>query len=386
MANGGGTLCLLTGDRIPCEGVQIDEHGIHFNSSVVTSDFVPNRAAKALEFVPRWTAAALAEIKRTRLLTLPRMQKGNPPTHLLVSTAGDFLRCRLISMNSDSVVVETRLETQTIPRRLVGCVIWLHELDAAKPQAPPAAPPPANPVPAGLQVQAAQSDGIRLTFVPNQCDGTTLSGVSEVLGACRVRLNAVDQLILGSMIKQAAVELAYASWTLQDAIEPEFARDTSAGGNGPRPGSDSILLGKPAPDFELDLLNGGKFKLSQQKGKVIILDFWASWCGPCMQAMPEAVKVAEEFKDRGVQYIAVNLQEDETAASSALERLKINPTVALDIDGAAAERYQVSAIPQIVVIDPQTNVSDLIIGNDSAVAAQLRESIQKALAPKKTDE
>src|SRR3954454_10167425 len=374
--NATASICLLTGDRIPCESINIDEEGIHFTSSTVAADFVPNRAAKALEFVPKWTAAAIAEAKRTRLLTLPRMQKPNPPTHLVVSTAGDFLRCRLLSMDANSLLVETRLESKKLSRSRVACIIWLHDLDGAKTESPPKDPPPA-----GLLVQAVQSDGNRLTFVPHECDGTTLAGTSEILGACRVRLTAVDQIILGSTIAKAAAEQVYGAWKLQDAVQPQFANDT---GSNPQnaPKVDSILLGKAAPDFQLELLDGGKFKLSEQKGKVVVLDFWASWCGPCMQALPEVDKVTSEFKDRGVRYIAVNMQEDKSAASSALERLKIHPTVALDVDGAAAERFQVSAIPQIVVVDTETNVAELFIGANPGLSEQLKASIQKALEPK----
>ena len=204
LTQGAGTLCLLTGDRIPCESIQIDADGIHFTSSFITSDFVPHHAAKALEFVPKWTGAALAEAKRTRLLTLPRMQKPNPPTHLVVSTAGDFLRCRVLSMTSDSLVIETRLENKKIPRDRVACIIWLHDLDEPKPESPPK-----NPPPAGLQIQAVQSDGIRMTFIPHECNGTTIAGASDVLGSCRVRVNAVDELILGSTIRDAAEQEIY---------------------------------------------------------------------------------------------------------------------------------------------------------------------------------
>ncbi|HEX5471587.1 MAG TPA: TlpA disulfide reductase family protein, partial [Lacipirellulaceae bacterium] len=378
LANGAGTLCLLTGDRVPFESVQIDEDGVHFTSSFVSSDFVPHSSAKALEFVSGWTGDALEEAKRTRLLTLPRMQKSNPPAHLVVSTSGDFLRCRVLSMDSESLIVETRLEKKKIPRSNVACIIWLHDLDDPKPQSKPQ-----NLPPAGLQVEAIQSDGIRLTFVPHQSNGKTIAGTSDALGACTVRVNSVDEFLLGPTIREDAEEQMYGAWKLHDAVEPEFARDTPDASNANNPAAGSILIGKQAPDFALDLLDGGHFKLSEQKGKVIILDFWASWCGPCMQAMPITEKVAEEFKDRGVKLVAVNMQEDKTSASGALDRLKIHPAVALDVDGAAAERYQVSAIPQIVVIDTESNVSDLMIGISPTFEDQLRTSIQKALAPKK---
>jgi thiol-disulfide isomerase/thioredoxin len=380
LSRGAGTLCLLTGDRIPCESIQIDDEGVHFTSSVVSADFVPHKGIKALEFVPKWTAAALAEVKRTRLLTLPRMQKPNPPTHLVVSTAGDFLRCRLNSMNADVVDVEARLEPKKLARPRVACIIWLHDLDNPK-EAVDALDKPAI----GFQVQAVQSNENRLTFTPQECDGTTLSGKSDYLGACQVRLNAVDQLILGPAIRDAAKELMYGSWKLTDAVEPDFARDTAGTGQPSAGGSESALVGKPAPDFQLDLAAGGKFKISEQKGKIVILDFWASWCGPCMQSLPEVEKLAAEFKDRGVRLVAVNMQEDKATAAAAMERLKIQPEVALDVDGAASERYEVSAIPQTVVIDTESKVAALFIGGGPDTFEQLRATLQKAVEQKKDD-
>jgi thiol-disulfide isomerase/thioredoxin len=381
LSRGAGTLCLLTGDRIPCENILIDEEGIHFTSSTVAADFVPHRSIKALEFVPKWTAAALAEVKRSRLLTLPRMQKASPPTHIVVSTAGDFLRCRLISMNSDALAVEARLENKKLSRDRVACVIWLHDLDGAK-AAP--APEPTKPASTGLQVQAVQSDGIRLTFSPKECDGATIAGIGDVLGACRVRLNVVDQLLLGSMILETAESESYGDWKLRDAVEPQFATEGSGASPGANAGPDSVLIGKPAPDFELDQLDGKRFKLSEQKRKVIVLDFWASWCGFCMQAMPDVHKLTNEFKGRPVEYITVNAQEDQATIKSALERLKMEPTVVLDIDGAAGEKYQATALPQIVVIDTELKIADVIIGANPGYLDQLRASIQKSLEPKKT--
>jgi thiol-disulfide isomerase/thioredoxin len=380
MPRGAGTLCLVTGDRIPCESIEIDEAGVHFASATVAADFVPHKNIKALEFVPHWTAAALAEAKRTRLLTLPRMQKGSPPTHLVASTAGDFLRCRLESMNADTLAIEARLENKTLRRDKVSCIIWLHQDEKEKAEATPA-----NKLPIGVEVQAVQSDGIRLTFSPKDCDGATLTGVGDVLGACRVRLSAVDMLLLGSTIKETAESLPYGKWKLHDAVEPEFAREGADPSKSPGAASDSILLNKPAPDFTLDLLDGKRFKLSEHKGKVVVLDFWATWCGPCMMAMPEVHKLLDGYKDRNVEYIAVNMQEEARAIKSVLERTKIEPTVALDIDGAASERYQVSSIPQIVVIDGDQNIVDLMVGANPGYLDQLKASVEKALESKKKD-
>jgi thiol-disulfide isomerase/thioredoxin len=231
-------------------------------------------------------------------------------------------------------------------------------------------------------VQAVYPDGVRLTFVPQECkQGESLVGASDLLGKCQVDLKVVDQIILGEMIKSAAKELTYGAWKLSDAVEPQFTHEAAGGAGGGTPKVESSLVSKPAPDFHLDLLDGKKFKLSEQKGHIVVLDFWASWCGPCMQAMPQVDAVLKEFDEKGVKLVAVNMQEDRAAITGALERLKISPTVALDIDGAVAERYQVSAIPQTVVIDAEGNVAELFIGANSDFAAQLRARIQGLLSP-----
>ena len=95
-----------------------------------------------------------------------------------------------------------------------------------------------------------------------------------------------------------------------------------------------------------------------------MLDFWAVLVRPCMQGMPEVDRVAKEFEDQDVEFVAVNMQEDRTTIAGALERLKIQPAVALDIDGATAEKYEVSAIPQTVIIDQNGNVARIFIGAD----------------------
>jgi thiol-disulfide isomerase/thioredoxin len=315
----------------------------------------------------------LSKAKRERLLTLPRMQKENPPTHLIRSRNGDYIRGRLLKMDEQTLEVEIRLESRTIPRSRLASIVWLHPdelIDKAEPAASARSSGP-------TKVQAVCADGIRLTFMPSECLGGKLSGKSDVLGPCQVQLKEVNQLLIGSGIEKAASQLVVQQWKLQNAVEPrEAPSDAGQSSSGRPPGTESALVGQPAPDFTLDLLEGRKFHLAQHRGKVLILDFWATWCGPCLQAMPQVEAVANEFRDRGVELFAVNLQEEPAQITSMLERHKLQPAVVLDRDGIVSEKYAASAIPQTVIIDRGGTIVRLFVGGGPHLGDQLREALK----------
>jgi thiol-disulfide isomerase/thioredoxin len=277
--------------------------------------------------------------------------------------------------------VELRLETKIIPREQVARIIWLHPTETVK-AADEKGPGPVTTTSAalsGTRVQAVPMSGNRLTFYAQELTGETLSGQSEVLGSCRVRLDQVQQLLIGSTIEQAAATLAYHQWSLRPAAEPlpdpEPGTDPSSGA-----GMESVLVGKPAPPIELDLLDGKKFRLADCKDKIVLLDFWASWCGPCLQAMPQVDAVAHEFAADGVQLVAINLQETPERIRTALERLKLETAVALDQDGRIAERYGATAIPQTVIIDKEGKVARLFVGGGARFDEQLRLALKAVLS------
>ncbi len=127
------------------------------------------------------------------------MQKENPPTHLIRSRNGDYLRGRLIKLDATKLQVEIRLEPREIARDRLSLIIWLHpdELDPAR-----TTTATATPAGAGTRVQAVCNDGIRLTFVADRFAGMTLSGKSDVLGPCQVALKDIGQLLIGGGIKR----------------------------------------------------------------------------------------------------------------------------------------------------------------------------------------
>ncbi len=122
-------------------------------------------------------------------------------------------------------------------------------------------------------------------------------------------------------------------------------------------------IGNPAPDFTLTDMQGRQVTLSQFRGKVVLLNFWATWCPPCREEMPSMERLYQRFKEQGLVMLAVNVEENGfQAVSSFLSRHPHSFPILLDSNADAQNLYRVYRFPESFLIDRNGNVVDKIIG------------------------
>ncbi|HIE96455.1 MAG TPA: TlpA family protein disulfide reductase [Planctomycetes bacterium] len=139
------------------------------------------------------------------------------------------------------------------------------------------------------------------------------------------------------------------------------------------------LIGKPAVDFELPTLDGGTFRLGDHADKVVVLDFWATWCGPCIAALPEYISATEAFPSSDVIFVAINLEESPDRIRAFLDRQNLSPSVALDRGSVIARQFGVSGIPHTVVIGPGRIVKHVKVGFSKDAGEQISAVISELL-------
>ena len=137
------------------------------------------------------------------------------------------------------------------------------------------------------------------------------------------------------------------------------------GCSGPTQGAQ---VGKLAPGFQLTDLDGQSVSLSDFRGKPVLLNFWASWCGPCRSEMPFIQRLHEEWADKGLVIVAVNIGESSSQAKEFVESYGLPFLVLLDTEQETALSYNVRGIPATFFIDKDGIIQDIKVGAFSSKA------------------
>ncbi len=106
-----------------------------------------------------------------------------------------------------------------------------------------------------------------------------------------------------------------------------------------------------APDFTLSSLNGPNLRLQEQRGRVVMINFWATWCGPCRVEMPHLAKLYDKYRSAGFTVLAVNIDEDPHKAANLAKQLGMKFPVLLDSEKKVSRLYDLSTMPSTILVD-----------------------------------
>ena len=132
----------------------------------------------------------------------------------------------------------------------------------------------------------------------------------------------------------------------------------------------------PAPDFTLKSHGGENLRLSEFRGEVVMINFWASWCGPCRQEMPLLEELYAQYQPLGFTILGVNVEEDSSKAKQLLKDIPVSFPVLFDNESEVSKLYKVVAMPSTVLVDRDGNVRYLHQGYKPGYEEHYQEQVR----------
>jgi peroxiredoxin len=166
--------------------------------------------------------------------------------------------------------------------------------------------------------------------------------------------------------------------TTQGAPTASGTPPTAEAGLGPLD-SQAPVVGEMAPDFVLRRADGATVKLSELRGKVVYVNFWASWCVPCRKELPDIQKIYDEKRDAGLEVLAINWKDDVATATGFFTTRDLTLPLLLDSNGAVYEQYKLQGLPDSFFIDREGRIASLQYGQVSE--QNIRDRLRTAGLP-----
>ena len=132
----------------------------------------------------------------------------------------------------------------------------------------------------------------------------------------------------------------------------------------------------PAPDFTLKSNEGENIRLSEYRGEVVLINFWASWCGPCRQEMPVLSEMHDKYRALGFTVLGVNVEADSSKARKLLQELPVSFPVVFDDDSVVSKQYDVVAMPSTVLVDRDGNMRYLHKGYKAGLEEVYQQQVR----------
>lgn len=136
-----------------------------------------------------------------------------------------------------------------------------------------------------------------------------------------------------------------------------------------------LQVGDNAPDFALIDMNGEKHQLSDYKGQGVFLNFWGTWCKPCEREFPLMDKHYQDYKDQGLQILAVNIGESDFAVQKYVDRKGLTFPVLIDANKSVMETYNINPLPTTMLVNPEGKIEKIITGemSDEAIKGNMEQ-------------
>jgi peroxiredoxin len=139
--------------------------------------------------------------------------------------------------------------------------------------------------------------------------------------------------------------------------------------------------GELAPDFVLKSASGKNIRLSELRGQVVMINFWATWCGPCRQELPLMYKIYQRYRDTGFVVLAVNIEEDTAHSAKVAKSMKLGFPVLFDPEKRVSRQYDPPAMPATLIVDKDGRVRYVHLGYkpgyEDAYERQVRELLRE---------